>query len=77
MAYLHKNRICHRDIKPENFLLYKEDDDTHIKLIDFNQIGAHELVSEVIFINEKEPKGIGTWELGAECKQWLRFLRLC
>lgn len=24
-----------RDIKPENFLLYKEDDDTHIKLIDF------------------------------------------
>lgn len=24
-----------RDIKPENFLLYKEDDDSHIKLIDF------------------------------------------
>ena len=24
-----------RDIKPENFLLYKENDDTHIKLIDF------------------------------------------
>ena len=35
LCYLHKNRICHRDIKPENFLLYKEDDDTHIKLIDF------------------------------------------
>jgi calcium-dependent protein kinase len=27
--------ICHRDIKPENFLLYKEGDETHIKLIDF------------------------------------------
>ncbi len=24
-----------RDIKPENFLLYKENDDSHIKLIDF------------------------------------------
>jgi calcium-dependent protein kinase len=24
-----------RDIKPENFLLYKEDDPSHIKLIDF------------------------------------------
>ena len=32
---MHANRICHRDIKPENFLLYKEDDDSHIKLIDF------------------------------------------
>ena len=35
LCYLHANRICHRDIKPENFLLYKEDDDSHIKLIDF------------------------------------------
>ena len=35
LCYLHKNRICHRDIKPENFLLYKEDDASHIKLIDF------------------------------------------
>ena len=24
-----------RDIKPENFLLYAENDDSHIKLIDF------------------------------------------
>ena len=24
-----------RDIKPENFLLFKEDDDSYIKLIDF------------------------------------------
>ena len=32
---MHNNRICHRDIKPENFLLYKPDDDSHIKLIDF------------------------------------------
>ena len=35
LCYLHNNMICHRDIKPENFLLYKEDDDSHIKLIDF------------------------------------------
>lgn len=27
--------ILYRDIKPENFLLYKEDEDIHIKLIDF------------------------------------------
>jgi calcium-dependent protein kinase len=25
----------YRDIKPENFLLYKDDDSTHVKLIDF------------------------------------------
>ena len=35
LCYLHNNKICHRDIKPENFLLYKEDDDRCIKLIDF------------------------------------------
>jgi len=35
LCYLHNNKICHRDIKPENFLLYKEDDESHIKLIDF------------------------------------------
>ena len=33
--HMHRNGIFHRDIKPENFLLYKEDDDSHIKLIDF------------------------------------------
>lgn len=35
LCYLHNNKICHRDIKPENFLLFKEDDDSYIKLIDF------------------------------------------
>ena len=46
LCYLHKSYICHRylkhflwnlnrDIKPENFLLYKENDESHIKLIDF------------------------------------------
>jgi calcium-dependent protein kinase len=35
LTYLHKNKICHRDIKPENFLLFKENDESHIKLIDF------------------------------------------
>ena len=40
--------IAHRDIKPENFLLYKEDDDSHIKLIDFGlakQIEANEVMN--------------------------------
>ena len=32
---LHDLKICHRDIKPENFLLYKENDDSYVKLIDF------------------------------------------
>jgi calcium-dependent protein kinase len=32
---MHNNKICHRDIKPENFLLFKENDDSYIKLIDF------------------------------------------
>ena len=45
LNYLHGMQICHRyivfslicfrDIKPENFLLYKENDNSHIKLIDF------------------------------------------
>ncbi len=36
IIHLFNNNInFSRDIKPENFLLYKEDDDTHIKLIDF------------------------------------------
>ena len=35
LCYLHEMSICHRDIKPENFLLYKKDEDSHIKLIDF------------------------------------------
>lgn len=48
LNYLHTNRICHRDIKPENFLLYKEDDDSHIKLIDFGlakKVGANEVMN--------------------------------
>ena len=35
LCYLHNNKICHRDIKPENFLLFKQDDDSYVKLIDF------------------------------------------
>jgi calcium-dependent protein kinase len=48
LCYLHNNRICHRDIKPENFLLYKPDDDSHIKLIDFGlakQIESNEVMN--------------------------------
>jgi calcium-dependent protein kinase len=38
----------HRDIKPENFLLYKENDDSHIKLIDFGlakKVSRNELMT--------------------------------
>jgi len=48
LNYLHTNRICHRDIKPENFLLYKEDDDSHVKLIDFGlakRVGNNEVMN--------------------------------
>lgn len=48
MNYLHTNRICHRDIKPENFLLYKENQDEHIKLIDFGlakRVGQNEIMN--------------------------------
>lgn len=35
LDYLHSKSISHRDIKPENFMLYKKDDMTCIKMIDF------------------------------------------
>jgi len=35
LEYLHGKSISHRDIKPENFMLYKKDDMTCIKMIDF------------------------------------------
>lgn len=35
LKYMHLQRIVHRDIKPENFLLFKEDDHSNIKIIDF------------------------------------------
>jgi len=37
-----------RDIKPENFLLYKADDDSHVKLIDFGlakKVGQNEVMN--------------------------------
>jgi calcium-dependent protein kinase len=40
--------IINRDIKPENFLLYKENDDSHIKLIDFGlakKVNKNELMT--------------------------------
>jgi len=35
LEYIHSQKIAHRDIKPENFMLYKHDDLTCIKMIDF------------------------------------------
>ena len=35
VSYCHSNKIVHRDLKPENLLLLNNDDDTHIKIIDF------------------------------------------
>jgi len=40
--------LKYRDIKPENFLLYKENDDSHIKLIDFGlakKVSQNELMT--------------------------------
>ena len=42
------NILFIRDIKPENFLLYKENDDSHIKLIDFGlakKVSQNELMT--------------------------------
>jgi calcium-dependent protein kinase len=42
------NILLFRDIKPENFLLYKENDDSHIKLIDFGlakKVSPNELMT--------------------------------
>jgi len=41
-------KLHFRDIKPENFLLYKENDDSHIKLIDFGlakKVSTNELMT--------------------------------
>ena len=42
------NFLWYRDIKPENFLLYKDNDDSHIKLIDFGlakKVSKNELMT--------------------------------
>ena len=36
VVYLHSKGIVHRDIKPENILLMSENDETEVKLADFN-----------------------------------------
>ena len=44
--YLHNLNICHRDIKPENFLLFSQDNDAELKLVDFgmsNFVGNNDL----------------------------------
>jgi calcium-dependent protein kinase len=35
LEYLHGQQISHRDIKPENFMLYKKNDLSCVKMIDF------------------------------------------
>jgi len=35
LEYAHSKQISHRDIKPQNFMLYKKNDLTCIKMIDF------------------------------------------
>lgn len=84
LCYLHANRICHRDIKPENFLLYKEDDDSHIKLIDFG-LAKRVIPNEVMnkpngtpyYIAPEVLKGSYT----TQCDVWsmgvIMFIMLC
>lgn len=45
---LQRHNSANRDIKPENFLLYKDNDDSHIKLIDFGlakKVSQNELMT--------------------------------
>ena len=48
MLTVHAKSIF-RDIKPENFLLFKEDDDSYIKLIDFGlakRVSTNEIMTD-------------------------------
>lgn len=84
LLYLHKNRICHRDIKPENFLLYKADDDSHIKLIDFGlakRVNPNEIMNKPngtpYYIAPEVLKGSYT----TQCDIWsmgvIMFIMMC
>lgn len=35
LAFAHQRHILHRDIKPENIRIHRQDDDIHVKLLDF------------------------------------------
>ena len=84
LCYLHQNRICHRDIKPENFLLYKEDDPSHIKLIDFGlakRVNPNEIMNKPngtpYYIAPEVLKGSYT----TQCDVWsmgvIMYIMLC
>ena len=84
LAYIHEMGICHRDIKPENFLLYKEDDDSHIKLIDFGlakKVNPNEVMNKPngtpYYIAPEVLKGSYT----TQCDVWsmgvIMFIMLC
>lgn len=73
--YLHLNRIVHRDIKPENFLLFEEDFNVKLKLIDFgfatkidkelhDKLGSIPYMAPEIFLNDTYDEKVDLWACG-------------
>ena len=72
MLTVHAKSIF-RDIKPENFLLFKEDDDSYIKLIDFGlakRVSTNEIMTDPngtpYYISPEVLKGSYT----TQCDNW-------
>ena len=82
--YCHSLNIIYRDLKPENFLLYKEDDPSHIKLIDFGlakRVNPNEIMNKPngtpYYIAPEVLKGSYT----TQCDVWsmgvIMYIMLC
>ena len=76
LEYLHSKQISHRDIKPENFMLYRKNDMTCIKMIDFglskdfseNNVmhtmsGSPYYIAPEVFLQKYDMK-IDIWSMG-------------
>ena len=76
LQYLHSKSVSHRDIKPENFLLYKKNDLTCIKMIDFGlskdfstgnsmhtMSGSPYYIAPEVFV-QRDTQKIDIWSMG-------------
>lgn len=55
VSFCHLQGVVHRDLKPENFLFSSEEDDSHLKLIDFGlsdfiKPGMNMITSSYLFV---------------------------